>query len=771
MNMAMEQSLKLAVEHHTGGRLAEAEALYRQVLQADPDQPVALHLLGVLAHQTGHNGAAVELISKAISIKPDYPEAHNNLGLSLQGQGQLDGAAASYQRAISLKPDYPEAHNNLGNAALQLGQTQGAVESYRQAIAIKPDYLKAHNNLGLALRDLGKLDQAIESYHKAIAIKPDYHEALSNLGNALADQGKLEQAVACLNKAIAANPAHPAAHNNLGLVWLNMGKVDQAEASFHAALAINPNDAPAHNNLGLALQSRGHQQQAAGQFSKAIAINPNDAQAHNNLGNAYKELGQLEEAIAAYRQALNVQPQNQHAAVNLLHQLRHACAWPEIEAIHNSVNAFTKRAIQAKGPITLSPFDSVISSDDVAENLAVARSRSRQIAARMSGLKTNFEFSRQQKTPITIGYLSSDFQNHATAHLMLSLFKLHDRDHFRVISFSYGQDDGTPYRQTIINDSDQFVDLQNADHRQAAQAIHGAGVDILIDLKGHTQNSRLEICAARPAPLQVSYLGFPGTSGADFMDYIITDRVVTPADQAPCYSERFVYLPHCYQVNDQQQEISRAAISRADFGLPENAFVFCSFNSNFKIEPLIFQVWMALLKQVSGSVLWLYKSNELALANLKNQAQSQRVDPDRLIFASHLPKDQHLARHQLADLALDTRLCGGHTTTSDALWAGLPVVTMIGCHFASRVSASLLGAVGLPELIVEDLDAYEVLALKLSQHPEQLENLKTKLALNRLSQPLFDTRRFVKNLERAYRSMWDTYVSGQPAAIIEVTEP
>ena len=761
MTIESEQSLELAVQHHTAGRLPEAEQMYRQILQVEPEQPVALHLLGVLAHQLGNSEAARELISKAITIKPDYAEAHNNLGLALQGLARGEEAAASYQRALDLKPDYPEAHCNLGNVLLDLGKAEEAAACYQAALTINPDYLKAHNNLGLALRDLGRFDAAVRCFEAAIALKPDYAEAHSNLGNILKEQRKLEQAVASLQAAIAINPGYAVAHNNLGLALFATGQHEAATESYRTALTLQPDYAEAHNNLGLALHSRGKLEDARTSIKAAIALNPTHAAAHNNLGNVCKDLGLLEDAIAAYREALRVQPDYHFAAINLLHQRRHACQWPEVEALRNKVDA-----------LSLSPFDSVTSNADGAENLVVAKAASQAIAKTMSGLGVDFKFPEnpQTKSRITLGYLSSDFHNHATAHLMQSLFKLHDRHEFNVLTFSHGQNDDSSYRAKIIADSDRFVDLQDLDHVQAAQEIYNSGVDILIDLKGHTQHNRLEICALRPAPLQVSYLGFPGSSGADFIDYMITDHTVTPVDQEPHFSEQLVYLPHSYQVNDGAQEISDVTFARSDFALPEEAFVFCSFNSSFKIEPVMFDVWMTLLEQTPGSVLWLYRSNALAEENLKHEAQARGIDGGRLIFTGKLPKDQHLARHRLADLALDTRICGGHTTTSDALWAGLPVLSVIGSHFASRVSASLLAAVGMPELICKNLAQYQTLALNLAHSPDTLGALKAKLALNRLNEALFDTPRLTKNLESAYRAMWKTYLSGNPPSRIDVIE-
>ena len=345
-----------------------------------------------------------------------------------------------------------------------------------------------------------------------------------------------------------------------------------------------------------------------------------------------------------------------------------------------------------------------------------------------------------------------------------------DRKAFNVLSFSHGRNDESAYREKIKTGSDGFFDLEAAGHTEAARTIFDSGVDILVDLNGHTRNNRLEICALRPAPVQATYLGFPGTTGADFLDYMITDRIVTPDDHSPYYSEHLVYLPHCYMIGDHEQEISDAPFARADFGLPEKGFVFCSFNGNYKIEPVMFGVWMSLLRKVPDSVLWLLRSSDLAERNLLSEAEARGVDGDRLVFAGRMPKDRHLARCRLADLALDTRICGGHTTTSDALWAGLPVVTVLGTHFASRVSASLLDAVGLPELITHDLQDYEALAFTLSQNPDALRDVKARLARNRLSEPLFDTPRFVRNLETAYRRMWEKYLSGEPPSRIDVVE-
>jgi protein O-GlcNAc transferase len=422
------------------------------------------------------------------------------------------------------------------------------------------------------------------------------------------------------------------------------------------------------------------------------------------------------------------------------------------------------------------PFLTFSLSDDPAYNYRVAKSWSDEISTQVrdwaeqsqTAVSASVSNQRQKKSRIIIGYLSADFKNHATAHLMLSLFGIHDRSGFKIIAFSYGNNDHSGYRKKIERDCDEFIDLYSLNDTAAARAINNAEVDILVEMKGYTDGNRLAICAHRPAPIQVAWLGFPGTTGADFLDYIITDPIVTPMAHARHFSEKFVYMPHTYQVNDCHQKIAAANFSRQEFGLPQAGFIFCSFNEPYKIEPEMFEVWMNVLNKVPGSILWLLKKDRATEQNLKNEAGLRGVAAQRLIFADKLSKDRHLARLQLADLYLDTRIVNGHTTTSDALWAGVPVLTLQGKHFASRVSASLLTAVGLPELITSRLSDYEELTVHLATDPDKLMRIQEKLAQNRLTEPLFDTAKFTENLEKAYKMMWQIYLSGEAPRQIEV---
>jgi protein O-GlcNAc transferase len=734
----VQQSLDRAIQHHRAGQLPEAERIYQQILHANPKHPIALHLLGVIAINMGKNDVAVDLISQALTTMPHHADAHYDIGIAFLKLGKLEDAVASFLKALAIKPDNAMAYTNLGIALQDMGKPDQAVSNFHKALAIVPDHAKAHNNLGIALQDLGKLDEGVASFYKALAIKPDYFQAHYNLGTAFIQIGKLDEAIVCYREALSIKPDYAEAHNNIGIAFKKMLKLEKSVASFHQALAIKP-DYP---------------------------------EAHYNLGTAFQELNKLDEAIECYREALSIKPDFTEARYNLSFQLRWACAWSEADRIEAEAEEYGKGSIGQEGYVSPSPLSNIATRADVSENFAVARAKSDEIAKIVSGQNGAFQVShrKSRKSKITIGYLSNDFYDHATSHLMLGLFGLHDRQNFNIFTFSYGRNDKSEYREQIKSNSDKFVDIQTFSHLEAANEIFACSVDILVDLKGHTQGNRLEICALRPAPVQATYLGFPGTSGAEFLDYIITDRIVTPEDQSAFYSEQLVYLPHSYQVNDQNQKISNTTFSRSDFNLPERAFVFCSFTNNYKIDPDMFGIWMNLLKDNQDSVLWLLRSNGMVEQNLRSEAEARGVSGDRLIFAEKMPKDQHLARCQLANLALDTRIYNGHTTTSDILWAGVPVVSMRGTHFASRVSASLLNAIGLPELVTNNLEEYEALASRLCQNPDTLDGLKTKLSGNRLTEPLFDTPRFTRNLESAYRSMWDRYLAGGSPSRIDVVE-
>lgn len=763
--------LQKAVELHRSGQLREAETIYRQILERHPSHSRCLHLLGVILHQFRQADAAEHWMNKAIQHDPRNPEYYCDLGNVLRDQGKFNEAISCHQKALELQPNNVGAYNNMGIVFQRQGNPDEAVSCYEKAIELQPDLVEAYGNLGNALKDQGKLNEAISCYQKALELQPNLVPAFNNMGVVFRDQGKFDEALSCYERTIELQPNHVGAYNNMGIVFQRQGEFDNAVSCYEKAIELQPDLVEAYDNLGLVLQEQGRFEAAASSHRKALDFKEDSAETYRNLGLALEQQGKSDEAVSCYKEALRLKLDYAEACSNLICQLQETCAWQELRGLIEELNSSTRIALQNATKTAETPFVSITLHADPPRNFAVARSWSRELAKAASSSEAGFAFDARKSTGtnIVIGYLSNDFRNHAVAHVMLSLFGVHDRSRFRINCYSYGIDDGSHYRKRIERDCDKFVDVHHLSHFEAAKRIYEDHVDILVDLNGYTWGNRLAICAFRPAPVQVTYLGFPGTVGAPFSDYIITDRIVTPEDEAIYYSENFVYMPQCYMVNDHGQEISKKDQRKADFGLPEKGFVFCSFNDSYKIEPVIFDVWMEILRTVPQSVLWLRRGKETAQRNLRREAKERGINPERLIFSGRLPsKEDHLGRLSLADLALDTRIYNGHATTSDALWAGVPVVALKGNHFASRASASLLTAIGLPELIVESLEEYKNLGVRLAKNPSELQAIRQRLAGNRSKEPLFDTPRFARNLETAYEEMWKIFLAGERPRRIEV---
>jgi protein O-GlcNAc transferase len=481
-------------------------------------------------------------------------------------------------------------------------------------------------------------------------------------------------------------------------------------------------------------------------------------------------LRRMAEATECYRRALAAAPRHPQAVPRLFNQALQCCDWEEAQRLKPIVDALTDEAL-AKGEAPAeAAFLSLAHAEDPARHGAIARAMS-ALAARLAGPPLILPKRPSGGRPIKLGYLSADFRNHAVSQLLVRTLELHDRSQFKVWAYSTGAEDRSALRERVRDGVDAFIDIRDLDHRAAAERIAKDEADILIDLTLHTTGARLEIPALRPAPIQMGWLGFPGSSGADYLDYLLTDKIVTPPDQAPHYSEKLAYLPETFQPNDDRQPIAPGRSTRAEYGLPENGFVFCSFNQPYKIEPVLFDLWMGLLRDLPDSVLWLHRINEVAPVNLQREAAKRGVAPERLIFADRPEKPVHLRRLALADLALDTRLYNGHTTSSDALWAGLPVLTMLGSHYAARVSASVLTAIGMPDLVATNLEGYRAIALKLARDPAALANMKARLARNRTTMPLFDSPRFARNLESVYRAVWTRHEAGLAPDLIDLSAP
>jgi predicted O-linked N-acetylglucosamine transferase (SPINDLY family) len=521
-----------------------------------------------------------------------------------------------------------------------------------------------------------------------------------------------------------------------------------------SGLGKGPLDDKSAGCAGVAFFELKRFEEAIALYDKALAIDPNYAEALCNKGNALDELKRYEEAIACYEQALSINSNIDWAPGVWMHLKLKASSWENLEG-----NIQVLLAKVAAGEKVSNPFPLLAMSDDpILHRQASALYAHYQFPAN-SALGPIAKHPTGEK--IRIAYYSADFHNHATGYLLAELIELHDKNQFELIGISFGPSQGDAMRTRLEKSFDQFIDASAMSDIEIAQLSRNLKIDIAVDLKGFTQNSRAGIFAYRAAPIQVSYLGYPGTMSADYMDYLIADKTLIPQEFQQAYSEKIAYLPNSYQVNDRKRVISDKTFTRAELGLPEQGFVFCSFNNNYKILPATFEGWMRILKAVDGSVLWLYEDNAAAAHHLRQEAEKRGVNPSRLVFAKNMPLAEHLARHRLADLFIDAFPCNAHTTASDALWAGLPVLTLMGNSFASRVAASLLNAIGLPELIATTSQAYEALAIEFAKNPEKLAALKQKLASNRLTTPLFNTPQFTKDLERAYVQMYERYQADQ----------
>ena len=537
---------------------------------------------------------------------------------------------------------------------------------------------------------------------------------------------------------------------NKGVTLHELKRYDEAIVHYDKALGLKPEYAEAWSNKGVTLHELKRYDEAIAHYDKALSLKPGFAEAWSNKGVTLNEFKRFDEAIAHYDKALSLKPDIDWASGDLLHIKMKICDW---SALAESLEDIAKKVVANEK--VAQPFTLLALNDDV-----LLHKKSSEIY-----VQSRYPFNpvlgpiprRPQSQKIRVGYFSADFHNHATGYLMAEFFELHDKSQFELVGFSFGPITNDGMRQRLEKSFDQFIEVGNRPDIEIARLSRDLNMDIAVDLKGFTQDSRTGVFAHRAAPIQVNYLGYPGTMVADYIDYIIADKTLISPELQSCYSEKVIYLPDSYQVNDRKRLISERQFTKQELGLPEGSFVFCCFNNNYKILPATFEGWIRILRAVEGSVLWLLQDNSWAVENLKKEAEKQGVAPDRLVFAERLPLPEHLARHRQADLFLDTFPCNAHTTTSDALWAGLPVLTLMGRSFASRVAASLLNAIGLPQLITFTQKEYEALAIELATNPKKLVDIKLKLARNRLNAPLFDTPLFTKNLEAAYIKMMEQY--------------
>jgi protein O-GlcNAc transferase len=703
---------------------------------------------------------ACDLLQTALSENPDrFEDILVEVAGVLQKMGMIDESRKRFQQVLKANPNNYEALYGLGRLEHEQKQLGQAKQYFSQAIQLKPGDIAALIALGNTCRSAGDLDAALEAYDRILNINPDHALALTNKASVLHQVQRFDESFDLLQKAINIDPNLFSAHNNLGNYYLVRGDFQKAIPAYQKALTLNDRSAETHNNLGIACRNLDWLEQAVSILQRAVQLKPDYAEAWINLGTAYDSLKRLPDSIQAYEQALQILPNDSVALSGYLLQLRQACQWDKLAEIEKRVASCTNHELHTGKKTGEMPFLNLVRSDDQRLNHEVAKVWSREIEARIPRV---FEHQSAliSKPKLHIGYLSSNYRRHAMAYLVQGLVREHDRSRFQITCYSCNRLDVSQEGSHLRQIADRFVDFYAVSDKDAAQQIYEDQVDILVDLMGFTLFHRMDICAYRPAPVQVRYLGMAGTTGAGFFDYLLTDPVVTPPEVQDCYSECLVHMPDCYQVNDFDEIADIDHPQRQEFCLPEGAFVMSCMCTAYKLDPTMFACWMELLKEIPDSVLWLLGGSDLVVANIKRQAQSHGLDTGRIIFAEQLPHKAHMKRLGLADIALDTRMVTGALTTSEALWAGVPIVTIKGNHFASRMSASILQAVGLSDLVTCSLDEYKNLVLRLASQPNELNEIRNTLEQNKIKSPLFDTKKTTRDIESAYMKMWDIYISG-----------
>lgn len=769
------------------GRLRDALSAFDRALAIRPDFFEALYNKATALLQLRRFAEAASGFEAALALRPNMAECHYNRGIALAALGWHQEALAAYDHALTLNPKFASALDNRGNVLRQLGRLDLALESYDQALALSPAAVRTLYNRGIALSDLKRPADALADYERAVALQPDFADAWCNRGLALLALERFADALESFDRVLALRPGDVEALDNRGTALWHLGRKAEARAAYDQVLAARPGHADALRNRAFLSQEAGELEKALADYGAAIAAAPGDARIWNGRGAVLQALKRPDEALADFEKALSLDPAFADALANratikwtvgrdqagavadlaaalaadphqpyargeLLHLKMYGADWDDFEA----QKALIDDGVRLGKPV-VRPFVYQAVSSSPADLQACSRI-----------FTTNFfppvgqpqPFSHRHER-IRIGYLSGEFREQATAYLMAGLYELHDRQKFEIVAIDNGGGDGSPMRRRLEAAFDRLIYINRMSDAQAAARIRAEEIDILVNLNGYFGAPRMGVFARRSAPIQVNWLGFPATLGAPYIDYIIADRIVIPEKDRRFYDEQPVWLPHSYQVNDHKRVIAPDVPDRTALGLPRNGFVFCNFNQGYKITPDVFAGWMRILKAVDGSVLWLLGARPPLPANLAREAGRHGVAHERLIFAPSLPLDRHLARLKQADLFLDSLPYNAHTTASDALWAGVPLVTCLGTSFPGRVAASLLNAIGLPELVTNSMADYERLAIELATDARALAAIRRKLAANRLTAPLFDTDLFRKNLEAAYTTMWQAWKNGE----------
>ncbi len=719
--------------------LATAAVCCERALASAPNRSDAWSILGQIDLQRGDHASALNRIGRAIAIDPGRADLHASLARAQFGAGMVANGAESARSAVALDPANADAWNVLG-LCVESTRSAEALAAWEKAAALAPGQPEAHFRIGDLHRREGDYGLAAAAYRRALACGPGHPVLLNNLGLALQAQGDLAAAERSYREAAERQPAMLEAIANLAGVLQQQGRFTDAIPWYERAVALSPRAATLWAGLGTCQHRVGDYARARASFGRALEYGGDDPKAMVNMASMLLAEQRYDEAQPLLERALAIEPGFDDAENVLLYTRQQICRWDDVDSLF----ARQRERIRQHRGSPVSPHNLLALPYSAEDQLIAARDWvDRQIAAKPAPRPA---MPRRRDGRMRIGYVGADFRSHPLANLLTEVIERHDRARFEVCGYSFGPDDRSAARARFSRAFDHFVDVRDETFRSTAERIRRDGIAVLFDTSGHVIHARGEIFATRPAPIQINCIGFPGTLGADYYDYILTDRFVTPPEQQIHFTERFMYLPHCYMPGDTQRPFG-AKTDRARAGLPDTGFVFCCFNGSYKIQPAVFDVWMRLLQNVPQSVLWLLDTDSLVRPNLEREARGRGVAPERLLFAPRVPVAEHLARHAVADVFLDTFPCNAHTTGNDALFAGLPVVTCAGETFASRVSGSHLRAIGVPELVTHSLAEYEALALRLARDPARLAEFRTRLAVNRGTHPLFDTSGYTRALE------------------------
>jgi protein O-GlcNAc transferase len=754
-----------AIESHREGRLEEAISLYQASLADYRDDVASLPVWRMLAQaqfELGSLADAIDSLEQCLTLNAADGQAAYIYANLERNQGNIEHALELYRLALEFgDPAYTcEVAANFTNILIDTGQFEEAVRVLLGVLTTDPDFAEGWNNLGSAYLNSGRFDDAVDAYRKCLAVAPGMVMAANNIGSAFLKSGRPKDALTQCTENTELFPDHPGSWSGLGNILVSLEMFDEAIEAYNRSLELNADQIDAMHGRAIANHHRttsfgnaGHCSQALADYQQVALLRPLNFHARYNMGSLLQVLGRHDEAIDCFRRVLEINPQYVAAHSALAHSMQQRCRWENLAATVERVYELTREEMTRGTEITTSPFNLLQLSAPGDVRLAAARQQA-SVFARTAGADAGpgFSYRKPNSGRMRIGYISPDFRGHSVGRAFVELLTAHDHDKFEIFGYftATGTDDVTA---RLITGFDHFREFGNVPFSEAARTINEDGIDILVDLAGHTRGNRYEIMALRPAPVQAHFLGYGFTTGADYIDWLLTDEITIPEKERPFVVENIVYLPH-HSLPASQPEISAKIFSRKDFGLPEDGFVYADFNGHYKIDSDIFSAWMRILRKAPDAVLWLMDFGDSSTANLKREAQNRGVEPSRLVFARHMPSAEHLARLQLADLALDTWHHAGGVTTTDALWAGLPVLSLLTDQMVDRTGASLMSAAELPELVAQSIDDYMRKALSYYRDRDSLIELKQTLRQKQTSAPLFDTPGMAGHLEIAYQKMW-----------------